>query len=304
MHWGEKIQQSQADGQFWLWEGWSSRRRWQLMRLEMSECLRGRELQAAGTASANVSWPECSWPEQGAARRPVWLEGGERGRSRWGEQDPQSLLHHCKDFGFSSGGNWDHGGVWARESHDLTYLHRFPVAALLRRDFERGRWHKGDKGRSSQVYLGGYWENAGGEGGILGHSGGSGDAGSGDVSYIFGRYSQQLINLGSQSTNICWEVFSMPAIALGMEIEWTRASLGVLWGKPEWVLFWTLKSEWVRTWDCLVWLPKREQKSEQGEDPTWKSGGRAFHCQQGCRCEGPRAGTSLACLKKEGVQWG
>lgn len=46
-------------------------------------------------------------------------------------------------------------------------------------------WHKGDKGGSRQIYLGGYRKNAGGDGGILGHRGRSGDAGSGNMLYIY-----------------------------------------------------------------------------------------------------------------------
>lgn len=70
-------------------------------------------------------------------------------------------------------------------------------------------WHKGNKGRSRPIYLEGEWKNAGGAGGILGHSG------RGNMLYLFERYSQQLINLVSHSANI--EVFDIPPTAPGRE---------------------------------------------------------------------------------------
>lgn len=76
-------------------------------------------------------------------------------------------------------------------------------------------WHKGNKGRSRPIYLEGSWKNAGGDGDILGHGGSRGDAGRGNMLYLFERYSQQLINLVSHSANI--EVFDMPATAPGRE---------------------------------------------------------------------------------------
>lgn len=59
------------------------------MRLGMSEgailVSGGRQLQAAETPSANATGQECSWLGQGAAGRPVWLQGAKRGRSSCGE---------------------------------------------------------------------------------------------------------------------------------------------------------------------------------------------------------------------------
>lgn len=42
--------------------------------------------------------------------------------------------------------------------------------------FGVGMWQKSDKGESRQIYLGSYWKNPGGDGGMLDHKGSSGDA--------------------------------------------------------------------------------------------------------------------------------